>query len=250
MSEFEYDDRMTITTPEGVELSLTLAGVGSRFVAAALDALVEGSVLVAIYLLVFLTDGFGGGTSVAATIYAVAFFAVFWGYDVAFEVLASGRTPGKRWNGIRVVRTGGQPIGFLASATRNLVRLIDFLPSFYLVGIVSILVTRRNQRLGDLVAGSVVVREERAGIVSPTTRPVLPTALPDHLPGLDVSAVTAEEIATVRSFLERRHEIAPDARYQLAATMAGRLRPKVAGAPELQGEEFLEAVVRSKSSRG
>src|SRR5438105_1416279 len=135
-------------TPEGVELRLTLAGVGSRFIAAAVDAAIEGALLIALALLVFLSDGFGGGPNVAAAVYAVVAFLVFWGYDVAFEVLASGRTPGKRWNGLRVVRSGGQPIGFLASATRNLLRVIDFLPGAYGIGIVLILVTAKNQRLG------------------------------------------------------------------------------------------------------
>ncbi len=104
----------------------------------------------------------------AAAIYVVVVFLFFWGYDVAFEVLASGRTPGKRWNGLQVVRSGGQPITFLPSATRNLLRLIDWLPSLYLVGIVSILASAKNQRVGDILAGTVVVRERRAGIASPT----------------------------------------------------------------------------------
>ncbi len=124
MAEFEYEDRLTITTPEGVELRLTLAGVGSRFTAAIVDAMIEAVVLVALALLVFLTDGFGGGQNLANAIYAVLAFLFFWGYDVVFEVLAAGSTPGKRVNGLRVVRTGGQPIGFLASATRNILRAV------------------------------------------------------------------------------------------------------------------------------
>ena len=205
--------------------------------AALVDALVEGCVLVALALLVFGTDGFGGGSNVAATVYIVLVFVVFWGYDVAFEVLASGRTPGKRWNGLRVVREGGQPIGFLASATRNLIRLIDWLPSLYLAGIVSILVSGKNQRLGDMVAGSVVVRERRDSAVSPATRPLAVHGSRDAEVAWDVSAITIEEIATVRSFLERRFEIAPDARRELAATIAGRLQPKVAGLARPRSEQ-------------
>ena len=249
MSQFEYEDRVTITTPEGVELSLTLAGVGSRFIAAIVDATIESVLIGALALLVFLTDGFGAGTNAAAAIFAVALFAVFWGYDVAFEVLASGRTPGKRWNGLRVVLSGGQPIGFLASAARNLLRLVDWLPSFYLVGIVSIFVSEKNQRLGDIVAGSLVVRERRGTAVSPAAgRSPAPAAAPL---AWDVSAITTEEVATVRSFLDRRHRIDRAARYELAATIAGRLRPKVAGVPDdLSSEQFLEQLVLAKSSRG
>jgi uncharacterized RDD family membrane protein YckC len=250
MDRFEYEDRLTITTPEGVELSLTLAGVGSRFIAAIVDATIEGILLIALALLIFLTDGFGGGENAAVAIYVVALFLVFWGYDVAFEVLASGRTPGKRWNGLRVVLSGGQPIGFFASATRNLLRLIDWLPSLYLVGIVAILVTEKNQRLGDVVAGSLVVRERRGYRYSPAPPPVSLRRAGATYEAWDVSAVTVEEVAAVRAFLERRHEIEWNARCELAATLARRLRPKVSGAAGgLADEQFLEQLVVAKAQR-
>jgi uncharacterized RDD family membrane protein YckC len=233
-------------------LSLTLAGVGSRFIAASVDAAIEAAVLVALALLIFLTDGFGAGADAAAAIYAAVAFLFFWGYDVAFEVLASGRTPGKRWNGLRVVRSGGQPIGFLASATRNLLRLIDWLPSFYLVGIVSIFATAKNQRLGDIVAGTVVLRERRAGVGSPrSATPFYSNSSVAPGASWDVSAITAEELAAVRSFLERRSDIDWNARNELAATIAARLRPKVAGVPEhVRSEEFLEQLIAAKAIRG
>jgi uncharacterized RDD family membrane protein YckC len=216
------------------------------------DGAIEAVVLAALALLVFLSDGFGAGANAAAAIYAVVAFLFFWGYDVAFEVLASGRTPGKRWNGLRVVRSGGQPIGFLASATRNLLRLIDWLPSFYLVGIISVFATAKNQRLGDIVAGTVVLRERRADVASPRgVAPVYAASAGASSPAWDVSAITAEELAAVRSFLERRGDIEWNARNELAATIAGRLRPKVAGAPEqVRNEEFLEQLVVAKGRRG
>jgi uncharacterized RDD family membrane protein YckC len=250
MAEFEYEDRLTITTPEGVELRLTLAGVGSRFIAAIVDALIEAGLLAALAVLIFNTDGFGSGENGAAAIFAVLVFVIFWGYDVAFEVLASGRTPGKRWNGLRVVRTGGQPIGFLASATRNLLRVVDWLPSFYLVGIVSVFASAKNQRLGDIVAGTVVMRERRGSNRSPAAV-VAPPPWQPNATAWDVTAITADELATVRSFLERRSEIATGARHELAATISARLRPKVAGVPEdMQGEPFLEQLVITKTARG
>jgi uncharacterized RDD family membrane protein YckC len=211
-------------------------------------------VLIALALLVFLTNGFGTGENGAAAIYAVVFFVFFWGYDVAFEVLASGRTPGKRWNGLRVVRSEGQPIGFLASATRNLLRLIDWLPSLYLVGMISIFASKKNQRLGDVVAGTVVVREHRSGVRSPRTvaQPYPAPAQPGASSATwDVSAITAEEVAAVRTFLDRRADIDWNARNELAATMAARLRPKVAGVPDhVPSEEFLEQLVVAKSRWG
>lgn len=251
VSGFDYEDRLTITTPEGVELRLTLAGVGSRFIAAIIDAVIELAVIGALALVVFPTDAFGLGSNAALAAYVVAVFVVFWGYDVAFEVLAGGRTPGKRWNGLRVVRDGGQPIGLLASATRNLLRIVDWLPSGYLVGVVSILVSAKNQRLGDIVAGSIVVRELPAHRPGPSTATATPPPGAAAVVGWDVSAITAEEVATVRRFLARRGEIEPGARRELAATMAARLRPTAAGVPEgLGDEEFLELLVAAKLGRG
>jgi uncharacterized RDD family membrane protein YckC len=102
----ELDDRVTIATPEGVELSLTLAGVGSRFVSALVDLAIQILLIVALYV-VFVRTNLGG---YGAAVYAIFSFVVVFGYDVLFEVLASGRTLGKRWNALRVVRTDGRPI--------------------------------------------------------------------------------------------------------------------------------------------
>jgi uncharacterized RDD family membrane protein YckC len=246
----EYDDRLTISTPEGVDLSLTLAGVGSRFAAASVDAIIQYSTIAAFAALLFGTDGLGAGEDVAGAIFAVVFFVVLFVYDVAFEVLASGRTPGKRWNGIRVIRTGGQPIGFLSSVIRNLMRLVDILPAFYLVGMTAIVVTRKNQRLGDIVAGALVVRELRAAPQAPRALGRAAGSPPDEAAAWDTSAITAPELGAVRGFLERRREIDPEARRSLAATLEARLRPKVAGVPDdVRGERFLELLVAVKSSR-
>jgi uncharacterized RDD family membrane protein YckC len=247
----EYDDRLTISTPEGVDLSLTLAGVGSRFVAALADGILQYATIIAASAVLFGTDGFGAGENVASAVFAIVFFVVLFVYDVAFEVLASGRTLGKRWNGLRVVRVGGQPIGFLSSVIRNLMRVIDILPGFYLVGMTSVLLTRKNQRLGDIVAGTVVVRERRAAPQAPGQLGRAPGPPPDTAAAWDTSAITSEELGAVRGFLERRQGIDPAARRSLAATLEARLRPKVAGVPEdVRGERFLELLVAVKSSRG
>ena len=169
-------------------------------------------------------------------------------YDICFEVLAAGRTPGKRINHLRVVRSGGEPVGFVTSAIRNTLRVIDFLPFAYIVGAVTILATRNNQRLGDLAAGTLVVRERRAATIAGSVAAAAPAPV---TVSWDTSAVTADETAAVRRFLERRWEIDLSARRELARTFASRLRPKVAGAPAGVGdEEFLTLLVAAKSSRG
>ena len=240
-----FEDRLTIDTPEGVPLELTLAGLGSRFASALIDYLIEGVVLAA--LLIVLGYGFGvrPGGGAGDAVWALGFFAVFWGYNIAFEVLNSGRTPGKALNGIRVVLESGAPVAFAASAVRNVIRIIDILPGTYLVGVVSILVTRRNQRLGDLAAGTLVVRERRA---LPPEMLISPSVL---APAWDTSGVDGQDLDAVVAFLARRRELAAGARSQIAAELAGRLRPKVGGAVADEGDEmFLERLVVSKRGRG
>ena len=252
MSVF-YEDRISVATPEGVTLEATLAGVGSRFVAGVIDQLLRWSLLLALVALMailqedFSEDGFSGAGTV---VLIVAIFFVQFGYDVLFEVLGSGRTPGKRWTGLRVVKKGGTPIGFLASALRNILRIVDSLPGFYLVGILSVMFTANNQRLGDLAAGTIVVRERRQTTALPTS-PAASGPAPTDSALYDVSAVSAEELATVRRFLERRSTLTPEARDRLAHDMATRLGPKVVGPPrQWEPEAFLEYLVAAKAARG
>ena len=247
-----YEDRISVATPEGVTLEVTLAGVGSRFVAGVIDQVLRWSLLLAlITLLAILGDGLGDdGLSGAGTVaIIVAIFFVQFGYDVLFEVLASGRTPGKRWTGLRVVKKGGTPIGFLASCLRNIMRIVDSLPGFYLVGILSVMFTANNQRLGDLAAGTIVVRERRQSTALPPPAASGPAPADSAL--YDVSAVSAEEVATVRRFLDRRAALTPEARDRLARDMAARLGPKVVGPPrQWEPEAFLEYLVAAKAARG
>ena len=255
----EYADRVDISTPEGVDLEVELGGLGSRFVAQVIDTVIQLLVVGALAILLYAI-----GSGVAAAVFLVISFLVWFGYDVLFEVLAAGRTPGKRATGLRVVRTGGQPVGFLTSAVRNMVRIVDGPATGYVAGIVSIVASKRNQRLGDMAAGTLVVREpspprgprrglrRRGADEQPPPPPPAPWTSPQ--PGAaaawDVSAITQEEIAAVRQFLERRWEIEPAARQQLAWQLAEGLRPKVAGAPpEMQGEPLLEQLAAAKAAR-
>lgn len=240
-----FEDRLTIDTPEGVPLELTLAGVGSRFASALLDYIVQIVILVALALVLSYGAGFSPGSSaVSAAVWIVGFFVVFWGYDVAFEVLNSGRTPGKAVNGLRVVLESGAPVTFVPSAIRNVLRIIDLIPGNYLVGVTAILVTKKNQRLGDLAAGTLVIRESRK--LPPEVR----MSSSVQAPAWDTSAVDQQEFDAVAAFLARRGELEPGARIQIAAELAGRLRPKVGGAIAGDGDEiFLERLLAAKRGR-
>lgn len=248
----DYEDRITIGTPEGVTLRLTLGGLGSRLVAALIDSVIKGVAFVVLFMAATILAALlpPGAAALAIMAWAsLVAFLLFFVYDVVFETLASGRTPGKRAAGLRVVREGGSPVGFRASAVRNILRLVDLLPGFYLVGILSILLTSQNQRVGDLAAGTLVVRERRG------KKPLAPGGEGLHLPeeelaGWDVSAVTAEEIQAVRRYLERRAELTPEARRHLAEELAGRLRPKVVHPPlRLDAEAFLRRLAAAKGDR-
>jgi uncharacterized RDD family membrane protein YckC len=238
-----YEDAISTETPEGLALELTLAGVGSRFTAAIVDAFIQFGVLFVILITIGLLQN-----NVIAAIGGIASFLWFMGYDIAFETRASGRTPGKRWTGLRVVRVDGRPVDFRSSAVRNFLRIVDILPTFYLVAIVTIFISRKNQRLGDMAAGTIVVREKKgeADFV-----PFVPEQfVTDDLATWDVSRVSAADIATVRQFLERRSGIEAAARQRVARELARRLWPNVVGPSEgIAPERFLEQLVAAKAAR-
>lgn len=251
----EYEDRLRISTPEGVDLELPLAGLGSRFIAALIDWTIKGTLVLGVVIALGVAlDGSDTSTGIAIAVASVLIFLILWFYDVAFEVMRAGRTPGKQMTGLRVVREGGAPVDLRASAVRNLLRLVDGLPLSYVPAVISILVTKRNQRLGDLAAGTLVVRDQPHAVLlrPPPLHPVVrgPAAPDLEAATWDLSAITQEELATVRRFLERRFSLVPEARMRLASDLARRLRPKVAGVGGDVGDEaFLERLSAAKAAR-
>jgi uncharacterized RDD family membrane protein YckC len=241
----QLDDRLTIATPEGVALELILAGLGSRFLARLLDTVIQFGVILAL--------GFGLGISgsqhpgwVQAIVIVLIFLTVF-AYDIAFETLNHGRTIGKQAAGIRVVGQTGEPVRFLSSAVRNIARILDFLPLLYLIGTISIIATARDQRVGDLAAGTLVMRDRFPGMAR-AAAPI--TVSPAAVTTWDVSAVNPAEIQAVRQFLDRRLDLTPPARNYFAADLANRLAPRVAGIPPYSHPEYvLEGIVVAKQSR-
>jgi uncharacterized RDD family membrane protein YckC len=240
-------ETMRIATPEGVSLELSLAGLGSRFVALLADTLLQGVALGLLIVALVVADT--GGFAFEAIV-ALAVFALLFVYPVAFELAAGGRTPGKRWSSLRVVCDDGSPLTFRSSALRNVLRLVDILPGLYLVGAIAIFATRANQRLGDLAAGTLVVREPRASaVVAQAAEPVEP-AEPGELPAWDVSGLRDAELAALRRFLERRHALDAVPRNLLARDLATRLRPSVGGVgTDLAPERFLELIAALRRIR-
>jgi uncharacterized RDD family membrane protein YckC len=249
----QYEERTRIATPEGVELELVLAGLASRFIAELIDDVLILLLIGALIAVAAIAGGTGGFILLAVAVGGLLLISV--AFHVAFEVLASGRTPGKRWNGLRVVMDGGEPVGLRASAVRNLLRLLEGPPLWYVPAIVSILATRRNQRLGDLAAGTLVVREPLSRPARRRRRDTAAAELDALSPGLvladwDVSAITQEELAAVRTFLARRSSFTPAARRGLARDLADRLGAKVAGQPPgISAEALLEGIAAAKSAR-
>lgn len=239
----QLDDRVTFATPEGVVLELVLAGLGSRFLARLLDTVIQSVIIIALAAGV----GVAGASGVVQAVASVFIFLVVFAYDIVFEALNNGRTIGKLAAGIRVVSATGEPVRFLASAVRNIARIVDFLPFFYLVGTICIVATERDQRIGDLAAGTLVARDRFPGI-SRTPAPL--TVPPEAVATWDVSAVSANEIQAVRHFLDRRLELRWSARAHFALELSNRLAPKVAGVPPNSHPEYvLEGIVVAKQSR-
>ena len=242
-------DQLTIDTPEQIVLEFPLAGVGSRFLAIAIDTLIQavliaGLTIVGLLILVPAGGVFGYAMWAIAILIAIA-FAIYTGYFALFEVLWNGQTPGKRQVGLRVIDVSGRPITAYAAIIRNLLRLVDQLPGFYAIAIVSVLVTERHQRLGDLAAGTVVVHDR----VEPS----------DVAPRAEVTArhgaerLTPEEVVLVEGFLRRRHELDPLVRLntarQIAARMAGRLGLGAVD-PADDGERLLEQLAAEYRASG
>ena len=160
-----YEHTVDVETPELVVISYSIAGVGSRVLAALTDLAICFATLMVVLIAVAVLDPSDGRSDGLSASWAMAFlilvqFVILWGYYVLFEGLMDGQTPGKRLHRLRVVREGGFSVTFAVSAVRNLVRIVDMQPVFfYLAGLGSILLTQRGQRLGDVVAGTLVVRE-------------------------------------------------------------------------------------------
>lgn len=188
------DGRLSLTTPEGVRLLLTPAGPYPRALAWLLDVIIWGT---SVWLLrMALPKG-----AVTDGLFAVIMFLSYWGFPIIWEVYFSGRSPGKRATGLEVVRADGLPVGWAESSLRNLLLVADFLPMAYATGLVCMLCDSQFRRLGDIVAGTLVVHHERP----PERRPV-PSAAPLAPP----FPFNADQQRTLADLFEREHSLPPE----------------------------------------
>jgi uncharacterized RDD family membrane protein YckC len=242
-----------VVTPEAVPLEFELAHVPTRMLALAIDLLIQAALLFVLLfagVAVFDVTGGGGGLAMAGAYLAV--FLMIWGYPTALETLWRGRTVGKAALGLRVVTREGAPVRFRHAAIRATFAPIDFYIGLGAVAILAILLTRDNQRLGDLVAGTLVLRE-RSALRAPRVATFhAPPGLEGYVGTLDVAGVTPSEYAAVRGFLVRAATLPPQVRgdlaLQLAMPLAARLR--TTPPPGVSPETFLWSLAAAYQRRG
>jgi uncharacterized RDD family membrane protein YckC len=209
-----------VVTPEAVVLDLPTASPGTRVLARLLDVLIT---LVVFYALVVLvgTTGILGGT-VSFIMSAFGLVAVILVYPVLMEGLWGGRTLGKAALGLRVVRTDGVPIGLVQAALRGALGLVEVWGTLGSLGFIVMLFSGRDQRLGDMAAGALVLRERQGRALRPVEL-LVPPGCEQLVMTLDVGAMSADDYELVRSFLVRWRDFAGQQRVAVAATVAGPL---------------------------
>jgi len=238
----DFRQHLEVETPEHVILDYEIAGLGSRALAAILDTLIIiGWVLLLWMLLLRFGPDLG---SWAGAVMVLTSFASFWGYFAFFEGLRGGQTPGKRRMGIRVVRDTGHPVTFGAAALRNVLRIADAIPPPYLLGALLVGIHPRGKRLGDMVAGTVVVRDQPA-IQAGETPPAPQTG---ELEAAGVPELTDEEFHFLREFSERGPTLPEEVRGRLAARLTARLAERYPTRPP-DPELFLATLYRDELAR-
>ena len=210
-----------------MSLHLAIAGIGSRFLAVAVDTLIQ--IFVVLVALMFLTSlamtrGLSGESRnwvIAA--YGFGGFLLFYGYYAFFEIIWNGQTPGKRYVGIRVMKDSGRPLTAGEHIGRNLMRIIDQIPFFYAVGVLTALLNSQHKRLGDLLVGAILVREDSLADLKPLSyAPEVATGVM-----LNSSGLTADDLALIDAFLARRDHLDLAVRRTTAMQIVIRLRARM-----------------------
>lgn len=255
------EETLDIQTPENVAFGYQVAGIGSRFLASLVDTIIVGLLQVVILFVLILVlnamDGNAFAEQFSAWLIAILGLigAIFyWGYYIFFEMLWNGQSPGKRWVGLRVIRTDGTPITLSESLIRNLVRLIDFLPAAYGVGIVTMFIDKQSRRLGDLAAGTLVVQDHASlniqDLSVKRTVHLRPWANVS-LDGFPVERLTNNDLNLIEDFLQRRDQLTH--RDQLAIQILNTLHQRL-GLPlptvnRYEAEDTLAAILQAAQTR-
>jgi uncharacterized RDD family membrane protein YckC len=272
----DQPDQLNIETPEQVDLHLPIAGIGSRFIAILADTVLQiiaELILILIYVLFispFRERPLGDVTDTAGKWFVAAIFLfhflLFWGYFALFEAFWNGQTPGKRLFKIRVIKDSGRQITLFEALARNLVRVVDMLPpNFYFVGIVTMLCNRQQKRLGDFVAGTIVIHERTseqpllghnsrsitASIYRQPPVEFVPKAGAFQPPADAVARLKAEDLNVIESFLARALDLDPATRIAIASRIAAAMFAKMdlPLSPEVNPERALEAISHAMRSQ-
>jgi uncharacterized RDD family membrane protein YckC len=272
----ETEETLVIETPERVPLAFGLASIGNRFLAVAIDHFIQYLTITIVAWALFSLTRVGNATSEGSAyalfqempkwtlaILIIVLFLIFSGYFVLFEWLWNGQTPGKRLMKLRVIREDGRPVTLWEALARNLLRLFDTFPGFvipiYSVGLIAVFMSRRDQRIGDMFAGTVVVREradEAPTFQEVFSNPVSDAALRRVNPKTDFQAnialLTEREVEVIETFLRRRWDLSDRQRVWMAWRVALPIMYKLKPAYDLQTftyEGFLEEVVYRFHSR-
>jgi len=243
----QVDESLRIETPEQIALELPIAGVGSRFLALAVDTLLQlfvgtiGAFALAIVLPLALSVAPDWLRMLGPAVAIFFLYAIYWGYFAVFEIVTSGRTPGKRVAGIRVIKDNGRPLRAYEAIARNFLRVIDFLPAMYAFGVITMLLNRNSKRLGDFVAGTIVVHDKPLDIVATDWGTTLTAA--ETIGAHQAAQITAQELVLVESFLRRRLELDPLVGDDMAAQIVRRIGDRAGTPPPgMTNVEFLESL--------
>jgi uncharacterized RDD family membrane protein YckC len=248
------EHQLTIETPEQVALDFHIAGIGSRFMAFTIDSLYQALAFALVMLgLSFISPSierfFGRiGENWAIAIVIIFFFLLYWGYFAFFEAILKGQTPGKRSVGIRVVKDSGRAINTFEAISRNLMRAIDQLPGMYVFGLISMAISKENRRIGDYVAGTLVVHEKAAIEIDADLQDL------SHTGAITVATdgLTAADLELIETFLHRRLSLDAGVRTQMATRIVGHVRSRVGVQTEIgeSEEQYLELVAKAIRDRG
>ena len=250
-----FFNRVTLQTPESVELEFTLAGIGNRTYALLIDYIVLGLILIGVliawgFLAIQLGEAIenlvGSDRSLQLWLWAIQLlitFFIYVGYFVFFETVWQGQTPGKRYVKIRVIRDDGRPVGLQQSTLRALLRPVDDL---FFLGLFLIALTKREKRLGDLVAGTLVIQQEQSVVSANfSVSDEAQTFANQLLVEADLSRLLPEDFAVIREYLQRRRAMTPQAKTELSRKLAHQIKDIIALEKVPQGIStnlFLEAV--------